>query len=405
MGIVGIVAEYNPFHNGHAYQMEQARIITGCDSLIVAMSGDFVQRGTPAVMDKELRTIAALQSGADMVLQIPTPYSTASAEAFAYGSVSLLVSAGIDTLVFGCEDLSLDLLETLADFYVNEPETYKERLLTYLKEGLSFPLARSRATAECLPHKEVEDILKKPNNILAIEYIKALKRLEKEGRLIKPVSLCPILRIGTGYHSLETAEHICSATALRAKLYEDCSGGWEEFVPSNMSSQMLSYFQENKPITEDDYSNELRYCLTSGKKVGFSHYSEGNEDLSNRLINRLGEYESYSDFCKNLQTKEVTYARISRFLLHILLNITEEKMQFLKSDPVPYIRVLGIKKDRKDLLSCISKQATAPLLVNVKNSTELLNANAQMLLDIDVFARELYLTKIKGKTDFQFPIM
>ncbi len=421
MGIVGIVAEYNPFHNGHAYQIKQARKITGCESLIVAMSGDFVQRGTPAFMDKELRTIAALQAGADMVLQISTPYSTASAESFAYGSVALLSAAGIDTLVFGCENHCIHLLENLAGLYLNEPEEYKQRLLSYLKDGMSFPVARSKATVEYFSDmgvqkddipktdlqtspEEIENILKQPNNILAIEYIKALKRLEKEGRLIKEISLCPILRIGTGYHSMDTADHICSATALREMFFANTDSEWKHFVPEQVALLMDEYFKKNAPVTEDDFSNELRYRLIAAKKTGYAHYADSNEDISNRLINCLKDFTSYTDFCKQMQTKDITYARISRILLHILLDITEEKMQFLKNTPVPFIRVLGFKKERMDLLSHIAELKIAPLLVNTKNSNELLSEEALSIFETDAFARELYLTKIEGKSDYQFPV-
>ena len=352
MNIVGIVAEYNPFHNGHAYQIKKAKELTGCDAVFVAMSGDFVQRGAPAVIDKELRTFMALSCGADVILQIPVIYSTASAETFAYGSVALLAAAGIDTLVFGCEDDDTELLQSLAELYITEPEDYQKLLRSFLKEGLSYPIARSRATIKyftsnhiCENGGRIEDVLKKPNNILAIEYLKALKCLEKEGRLSKPIKICPIKRIGTDYHSLETSEGICSATAIRQMLYRDrtLSSGkpeilsssdngynnvlneqWANFIPSNNIAAIDSYLKTNTPVYEDDFSNELLYCLIRQKKAGFAHFAEGNEEISNRVLNCLSEYDTFSSFSKRLQTKDITYARISRFLLHILLDVSGE---------------------------------------------------------------------------------
>lgn len=456
MAIAGIIAEYNPFHNGHAYQITQARHLTGCDSLIVAMSGDFVQRGTPAIIDKEIRTTTALHAGADMVLQIPVAYSTASAEAFAYGGVSLLVAAGIDTLVFGCEDTDIELLQALATLYVTEPDSYKQLLRSHLKEGLSFPSARSAATIAYFAEQNatssvsaentdrhfdkcstvplanlqcIEDILKKPNNILAIEYLKALRRLDMEGRLTKTVSICPIQRIGTDYHSLETSGDICSATALRQMLLTDASlrqfpptpcnlspasehtpdpvlgNSWSNYVPSDSITLLNTYFLMNKPVCEDDFSGELLYCLTRQKKLGFSQFAEGNEEISNRVLNCLTEYNTFPSFSKHLQTKDITYARISRFLLHILLNITNEKMELLKRNPVPYIRVLGFKKGKSYLLSYISDQQCAPLLANIKNASDVLSPEALSLLEIDLFARDLYLTKINGRDDYRYPII
>ncbi len=415
MKIAGIVAEYNPFHNGHAYQIQKARSITGCDSLIVAMSGDFVQRGTPAVIDKELRTISALHSGADMVLQIPVPYSTASAEAFAFGSISLLVASGIDVLVFGCETPSIPLLQKLATLYIEEPDTYKKTLQAYLKDGLSFPTARCQATIEHFSSsfaegcdcskEELEQFLKQPNNILAIEYLKALKRLEKSHKLHKPVELCPIQRIGTDYHSLSTSENICSATALRDLFAKNTLNGWQSYVPTHDVALLQSYFEHHTPVTENDFSNELNYCILSQKAHGFSDYADGNEELSNRILNQLSTYTSFSDFCKTLQTKDITYARVSRFLLHIILNITESDMCLLKESPVPYIRILGFKKCRTDLLSYVSSLQLAPLLSNVKKAQSLLDDDALSLLKKDLFARELYLTKVAGKNDYIFPVM
>lgn len=422
MAIAGIIAEYNPFHNGHTYQIKQARHLTACDSLIVAISGDFVQRGTPAIIDKEIRTTIALHAGADMVLQIPIAYSTASAESFAYGGVSLLVAAGIDTLVFGCEDTDIELLQALAELYTTEPPIYRQTLRSYLKEGLSYPIARSRATIAyftdnntfkthgCLENTQIiEDILKKPNNILAIEYLKALKRLETEGRLPKPVNVCPIKRIGTDYHSLETSGDICSATALRQMLFaipNDAScKQWAKYIPSDSIAVLDTYFSVNAPICEDDFSNELLYCLTRQKKLGFSHFAEGNEEISNRVLNCLTEYSTFSSFSKHLQTKDITFARISRFLLHILLDITNEKMELLKRNPVPYIRVLGFKKENSHLLSYISEFKQAPLLANIKNAPDILTSEAISLLETDLFARDLYLTKINGRADYQFPII
>lgn len=408
MKITGIVAEYNPFHNGHAYQIQKARELTGCDAIVVAMSGDFLQRGTPAIIDKEHRTIAALKSGADMVLQIPVSYSTASAEAFAYGSVALLAAAGIDTLVFGCETTDIQCLEALAHLYVTEPPEYKSALQAYLKDGKTFPTARSMATLDYLDAQgddldktHLEEILKQPNNILGIEYLKALHRLSKEGLLSKPIEVCPIPRIGTGYHSLETCGEICSATALRDILFTKKDATWKTYVPTDTHEITEAYLKSQPLLSENDFSAELKFCILKQKESGFASYMDSSAEISNRILNCEKEYTSFADFCKRLQTKDTTYARISRILTHILLDVKHLDAPLA----VPYIRVLGFNKEQNALLSYISKQSKHPLVTNAKDAAKLLTPEAMVYLKQDLFARELYLSKIQGKTDYQFPVI
>lgn len=218
MKVVGIVAEYNPFHNGHRYHIEEARKCTGADFVVVVMSGDFVQRGEPAVIDKYHRTEMALSQGADLVLELPAAFACASAEYFATGAVSLLHALGcVDTLCFGSECGHLDLLEEIADLFIQEPSEYKEYLKTALKSGYSFPAARDEALKEYFAEDlvktaQIASVLSAPNNILGIEYIKALKVL---GSSIRPVT---ITRMGQGYHETTFSDSFCSATALRRLL-------------------------------------------------------------------------------------------------------------------------------------------------------------------------------------------
>ncbi|MGN0311199.1 MAG: nucleotidyltransferase family protein, partial [Lachnospiraceae bacterium] len=213
MKITGIITEFNPFHNGHEYILSQARKQTGCDLVVVAMSGDFVQRGAPAIVDKAVRTKAALLGGADLVVELPVIASTASASDFALGGVAALAACGVDTLVFGCEQEDFDLFPVLAEFLENEPSDYKDVLSGFLKEGYSYPLARAKALERFFPGVDnLGELLVAPNNILALEYLRAIKRLDV------PMKVCPIKRIAVGHHSKEGVGEFASATAIREGL-------------------------------------------------------------------------------------------------------------------------------------------------------------------------------------------
>jgi predicted nucleotidyltransferase len=212
MKVLGIVAEYNPFHNGHLYHIQKSKEATGCDYVVCVMSGNFIQRGEPALLNKWARAEMALINGVDLVIELPVYYSLASAEFFAFGSVKLLDSLGIiDCLCFGSESGTIKELDMFADVFINEPESYKMFLSKNLKLGYSFPKSRSIALSEFLSTSGINDQkldeLSKSNNILGIEYIKALKRISSA---IKPYT---IERIGTGYRSEKALGKIASATA------------------------------------------------------------------------------------------------------------------------------------------------------------------------------------------------
>ena len=213
MKIVGLIAEYNPFHNGHRYHIEQAKKITGADHAVVVMSGDYVQRGIPACMPKRLRAEMALKCGASAVFELPVCYATGSAELFAEGAVSLLDRLGIvDTLVFGSECNDLESLSQIADLLVEEPELYRTVLRFHLKNGASYPMARQEAVSACLRGNHCSFLLNDPNNILGIEYLKALKR--QKSRII-PYT---IARRGAHYHDPDLHDSYSSASAIRSLL-------------------------------------------------------------------------------------------------------------------------------------------------------------------------------------------
>lgn len=397
----GIIAEFNPFHNGHKYILQEAKKRSKCDYMVVALSGDFVQRGAPAIADKAIRTKAALLNGADMVVQLPVLLSTATAEEFALGGVSLLHEAGVDILCFGCETEDLDTLTKLARFFLDETPGYQRLLKKHLKEGKSFPAARALSAVECLNDPYIEDVLDGPNNILAIEYIKAILKLGID------MKVCPIKRTKVGHHSLTMRDNYASATALRKSILATdyindkfimhtktkiLFKALRAYIPKNVKKDLVNEIYEHPPITEDDMTLLLKYRLLGLKDVGVADYLDGSVDLSNRIYKNMDNFTSITEFCTLLNTKESTYARLSRLMMHIILGIKDSHMKAFKENPVPYVRVLGFRRDSSILLGNLKQNTHVPVITSVKESEPMLSGIMFEMLKLDIYARQIYLT-------------
>lgn len=408
MKTVGIIAEYNPFHNGHLYQLKKAKEITGADFAVVVMSGDFTQRGTPAVFDKYTRCRLSLLAGADLCIELPVVYATASAELFAKGAVSLLSALGVDALCFGSECGEIAPLREIASLLFAEPPAYKEALNKALKEGLSFPSARALAVRACahagnlsgagasafnnLPSAgslsgvdaAASDVLGSPNNILGIEYLKALLALEKN-RQYAPVPYT-IKREGDGYlsHTL-SEESFCSAMALRKGIAEE-NPDLLRYVPESIRQEFSDTCQTKSALCADDFSGMLFYKLLSEKDAGYDSYLDVSSDLSDKIRKNLGTFTTFSAFCENsLKSKDITLTRVYRSLLHILLSIKKEDLPAA----APYARILGFREASFEVFGCLSKK-NIPLLSRLKDASSLLSPEALSCLSKDIFAAQLY---------------
>ena len=391
MKIVGLIAEYNPFHNGHQYHIEKAKEITGADAVIVVMSGNFVQRGAPAIMPKHLRTEMALKAGASLVIELPVCYATGTAEQFAYGAVSILHKLGcVDSICFGSECGNIDILSELALILCDEPKEYKNAWQNYLRKGLSFPLARQYAISEICPLQDFSQILEQPNNILGIEYLKALYRLDSK---MKPYT---IERIGSGYHGTDLQDEFSSATALRQVILQGVFTNLQGQVPSDCMTLLENHYQTRYPIFINDFSLLLKYRLLNETKSSLTQYADVSEDLANRICNQLNNFVSFEQFCELLKTKEVTYSRISRALLHIMLGI--KKTDYTN---IGYARVLGFRKDDSDVLTIIKNTSNIPLLTKVTATKDLSDVTVQML-NRDIYASILYESVITNKFKTSF---
>lgn len=416
MKITGLITEYNPFHNGHLYHLKKAKELTGADAVVVVMSGDYVQRGEPAVMPKYLRAQAALEAGASVILELPVCYATGSAEYFARGAIALLDSLGcVDSVCFGSECGNIESLEEIAEVLNDEPDIYCERLQYYLKQGKNFPAAREQALLEYWQSKETknpeqkvdlreyEEILKNPNNILGIEYLKAIRKRNSN------MKAYTIQRITSGYHDMdlkisESDEEISSASAIRKSIFD--TGDYEKIrghVPDCAMEIYEEYYQKKYPVILDDFSLLLKYRLLTENRESLERYADLSGDLAGRILNRQEEYQSISGFCEKIKTKEMTYARISRSLLHVLLKITSQEMEEYKgAGDCFYARILGFRKDAKEVLSVMKHETKVPILTKLARAEDALDEYGKRMLQQEIFASNLYESVITEKFDTEY---
>lgn len=389
---VGIIAEYNPFHKGHEYQIQQAKEQTGANIAIILMSGDFVQRGTPAIFAKHQRTAMALLGGADIVFELPSFYACGSAEYFSSGAVSVFNALNsIDFLCFGSESGEIDTCRFLGKLLADEPKLYKEKLRSFLKQGLSFPAARKSALAEYLKEKDIpfsKDFLDTPNNILGIEYCKSLAA---QNSSIVPVT---IKRIGSSYHETSLSSEYPSASAIRRELIaawntqKFLSDTLKNAQPPAVKDYLCALLENETFLIEDDFSLLLKYELMKNTPESLCAFSDMSPDLARRIYHHLNTFETFTQFAEQLKTKELTYTRICRALLHVLLNIPSD----LPAISPAYVRLLGFKKESSSFLRILQKNSDIPIITKAADYKKLLPKEAHSLFEKDLFASNLYET-------------
>lgn len=356
MRVVGIIAEYNPLHNGHIYHLEQARSLAGADYCAVVLSGNFVQRGEAACTDKFQRAEWALKAGADVVFELPSVYAVASAERFALGGVRTLAGTGVVThLAFGCEAPDLQTLYQLSDIITSEPPAFREALRAHLSAGKSYPRARYDALSDYGVPQGMLAAIAQPNNILAIEYLNAL-------RLYAPtIEPLPVERIGTGYHSEEIAGEFASATAIRKAVAE----GNKDILatmPSFVGGALL--FDQQFIISQEAVGEMMLYAIrrmSVGDLLELPDVGEGFENVLYRAARSATTIDAFFDMVKS---KRYTLARCRRIAVCALLGITVDQVHASVTSPAgSYLRVLGFLKSARPLLSEIARRRTAPMFI------------------------------------------
>lgn len=392
MKTAAVIAEFNPFHNGHKHLFDTIRS-KGYERIVVVMSGYFVQRGEPALVDPFVRTDIALKQGADLVLLIPTYYASSSAEFFAKGAVSVLCGlADIDALFFGCENDELSFFTRIASVLEEEPLGYRTLLKENLKNGEKFPIARKNALQSFLNLTSDQiAALSMPNNILAIEYCRALLFFHSS---ITPV---PVKREGENYHS-QTISAYASASAIRNHLLlaEPSFEIIKDSLPAYAYETLLGYQEQGHFLSAEDFSFLLNHCLQ--KEQDYCLYADCNDALASRITKYNSEMLSFQELCDKLSTKEMTKSRVSRVLFHILLNLKQSTLLKLKEEGFPtYLRVLGLRNGSGNvLLRELGNQLNRPIITRPSafHETGLL----QDLFDADLYASDLYRLVYHEKT-------
>lgn len=388
MKTLGIIVEYNPMHNGHLYHLTEAKNRTGASRTVAVMSGPFLQRGEPAIVDKWARTEMALAMGVDLVLELPVAYAVQAADWFAYGAVALLESTGIvDCLCFGSEAGDLSPLQALATALTAEPDALKSGIAERLAAGWSYPAAYADAAcalaAEWPDHAELSGILQQPNNTLGLHYVMALQRL---GSAIVP---CTITRSGSGYHDAvaREGEAIASATAIRRLLLSGGPNAAAPYVPGAVLDILRREWAAGRgPQQWDSFSIPLLHGLITRSPQQLAELHEVNEGLEHRLLNGLHRLDSPSveSLLSALKTKRYTRTRLQRMLTHILLNHSKVQLAPTELAAGPhYLRILGFNQTGRAMLKEMKQRASLPLLVQ---------ASSQSLpqLELDLQASAIY---------------
>ena len=382
MKIAGIIAEYNPFHTGHAYHIQKTRELTGADYIVVVLSGDFVQRGAPALYSKHLRTRMALLGGADLVFELPSTHSCESAEFFAQNAVRLLDALGcVDVLSFGSESGSIEPFLKLGSFLSAETPEYRNLLKEYLKRGESFPKARSLTLQELLSDADTGTFLQTPNNILGVEYCKALCR---QNSPIRPLT---VKREGNGYHDDSLNGEFPSASAIRA-LWKSANCKMSDTAvsscfPPAISELLSQTFTFPQFLDEEDFSPYLRWLLFSSDKAQLTSYQDVTPDFVQRLFHTRGSYESWGQYAALLKTRELTYSRICRMLMHCLLQISHVPV-------LSYARLLGFRRQAAPVLSEFKKHSSIPVITKAADAASLLSDETAAVFSKNVEISNLY---------------
>lgn len=350
MNKVGIICEYNPFHNGHLYHIEKTKELYPDSILILVLSSCFTQRGHLSILTKEEKTEISLKYGVDLVIELPFVFSSQSADIFAKGAISILKELKCDTLVFGSESNDVDKLKEIANIQLNN-SLYDDLVKSYLDDGVNYPTAMSNAV------KDISDLdIGTPNDLLGLSYVKEIIRQESN---IVPITI----KRTNDFHDEELDKKIVSATAIRKALNDNID------IKDNVPGLVYEYLKDKKNF---EYFNYLKYKILS-EGIDISKYQTVDEGIENRIINYIDKCKSLDELIDKVKTKRYTYNKLSRMFIHIITSFTKEEAE---DQALHYIRVLGFNEIGKEYLNSIKKNISVPIITNIKKKDEdLLNVN------------------------------
>lgn len=335
MNIIGIIAEYNPFHNGHIYHIEKIKEKYPNSLIILVLNGYFTERGIISVLSKEDKTKIALDNKVDIVLELPFIYGTQSSDIFGFYSIKILNELKVDHIIFGSESNNIDLLNKVVDIQLNNPD-YESNVKKYLSDGNNYPTAMKKAL-------NIEEDISNPNDLLGISYIKAIRKINSK---IIPETI----KRTNNYHDILSNDEIISATNIREKMHNEKS--LEKYLPSNA----ILYLHN---ITNDSLFNLLKFKILTDKDL--SIYLDVDEGIEYRILKYINFSHSFDELISNIKTKRYTYNKINRMLIHILIGLTKEDNQNTKLD---YIKILGFNSNGQQYLNKIRKDITLPTTPN-----------------------------------------
>ena len=386
--VIGIIAEYNPFHNGHLYHLQKSLQLTHSSYSVAVISGNFTQRGSTSLIDKWAKAEIAIKNGIDLVLELPLLYSISSAENFAEGAVKILDSLKVvDYLSFGSESGDISTLNMVADILYKEPKAYKNILSHELSKGLSFPKARENALLMYLNDiRRFSNVLSSPNNILGIEYLKALKKLRS------PMIPVTVERYNAGYHDTTYNGNVASSTAIRNIVKNN---GWDilrKVVPENTFSTLLENIKIGHVVPDISvFEKQIIYNLRKMSIQEIAELPDVSEGLENAIKNTANSCNSVVEFLNIIKSKRYTNTRLQRILLYALLGITKKDISLSKKS-IPYIRVLGFNNKGKYLISEIARtNPKLEIITSVKKYMDTSNnKNSKYMLEKDIWATNVY---------------
>ena len=385
--VLGIIAEYNPFHNGHLYHLLKSKEKANADCTVAIIGGNFTQRGESSLIDKWTKAEMAIVNGVDLVIELPTLYSISSAENFADGAIKILNSLKIvDKLSFGTETEDLNKLNIIANILYNEPKEFKLMLEEKLSKGISFPRAREEALIQYLNDSSYSTILSSPNNILGIEYLKALKKHKSK---IQPIS---IKRKDAGHLTLDYNGEVTSATAIRNLIKNNDTKRAKKFLTPPSYTILMDEIKNGHFVQDISlFENIIIYNLRNMTLTEISNLPDVSEGLENLIKKAANSCNTIDEFINIVSSKRYTETRIRRILLYSLLKITKKDINLSKKI-TPYVRVLGFNEKGKKLVSQISKaNPKVPIITSVKKFIDSNpNKNLQTLLDKDIFSTNVY---------------
>ena len=388
MKITGVVTEYNPFHMGHEYQLKKAREISGCDAVAVVMSGNYVQRGEPSIIDKFRRAEAAVYGGADIVIELPMPFSCQNAEMFAYAAIRELNKINVTSLSFGCENDNPEILKQAAYTQLYS-HTYNKILKEEMKTGISYPNAMTN-TLSTLLGDDVRKAVISPNNVLGIEYIKSAMKQD-----IK-LDYFPVKRMGKSHNDLYLSGYFDSATAIRKGILSGNSYYSSSITPKSIQVIDNFYKEYNGFNNLNNYLNILYYKIIDLGIDGLGEIFEVTEGLNNKIYDNLYKYTTMDDFIMSLKSKRYTYSKLRRAIMNIILNIKREDINdFMLPSPFNYVKVLAFNDVGRKVIKLAQNNKTA--VINRYSDYRKYNINAK---DLSVFkltnkATDLYYLPFK----------